>query len=219
MKNILYTGWLVLLLLGLAACESGGKFRVINHTSFPLYVTLSGETEVVIPGGAEHIFAVDTATEHIFNPDVTKEVPLRLVGETYYIYDDYEEIYTDSTTVTIRAGETLDAHINPNCASFKVVNASSKALQSVALYRHNYVAAQLVNLMENLLPGEARFLRLDYATANNNFYYYAYVQADSSTAYTYGGPATVLEKDEQFLVTVTDPEEPKFIGGRRKHED
>lgn len=219
MKNILYTGCLVLLLLGLAACESGGKFRVINHTSFPLYVTLSGETEVMIPGGAEHTFAVDTETEHIFNPDVKKEVPLRLVGETYHIYDDYEEIYTDSTTVTIHAGETLDAHINPNRASFKVLNASSKPVQSVALYRHNFVAAQLINLMENLLPGESRFLRVDYATANNNFYYYAYVQADSSTAYTFGGPATVLEKDEQFLVTVTDPEDYRNIGGRLRHEN
>ncbi len=205
MKYIVLSLLLAALLL-LAACESGGKFRVVNQTSFPLYVTLGDGPETVIPGAAEHTFSVDTPSQHIFKPGVEQEVPVRILGETYHMYDDYEEIYTDSTSVTIKVGETLNAFITPNRASFKAVNASSQVATRISLYKHNFVAPQLVAEMLDLAPGEMRFLRVDYATANNNFYYYVVVKLQDETELTFGGPTTVLDKDQQLLVTLTDPE-------------
>ncbi len=206
MKRIYLCLAALLILLLMAACESGGKFRVVNQTSHPLYVNVENGPEVTVPGGAEHTFSIATQKQHIFNPDVEKEVPVRLVGETYQIYDEDAEAFTDTTTVTIKAGETLSAYINPNRASFKVVNNSSRAATRIELYKHNFVAAYLIADLGNLAPGQSKFLRVDYATAHNNFYYYAVVTMDDETELTFGNPTTVLDKDEQFLVTLTDPE-------------
>lgn len=208
MKKLIYCLALGALLLLLAACESGGKFRVVNQTYYPLYVTLEGESEVTIPGNSEQTFDVDTATEHIFNPDVEEEIKLRMVGETYQIWDDVEEAYTDSTTVTIKAGETLSAYITANCASFKVVNNSSLGVQKIELYKHNFIAAQYMGDLGALAPGQSRFLRVGYVTPNNYFYYYAILTMadEDDTEYTFGGETTVLNNDEQFLITLTDPD-------------
>ena len=116
----------LLALLFLAACESGGNFRVINRTSYPVYVTLDDEAEFAIPAGTEHTFEVATANQHIFNPDVSVEVPVRLVGETFQIYDEGNEVFTDTTRVVIHAGKTTSVFVDPNRASFKVVNNSSQ---------------------------------------------------------------------------------------------
>ncbi len=209
MKKLIYCLALVALLLLLAACESGGDFRVVNRTHYPLYVTLEGESEVTIPGNSEWTFNVDTPRQHIFNPDAQEEVALRMVGETYQIWDDLEEAYTDSTAVTIKAGETLSAYINPNRASFKVVNNSSLGVQKIELYKHNFVAAQYMGDLGALAPGASRFLRVGYVTPGNDFYYYYAILTmadENETQYTFGGPDTILNNDEQFLITLTDPE-------------
>lgn len=200
-------GLLAVTLLLLTACDSGGKFRVVNQTSYPLYVVVGDADEVTIPGGGERIFEVETESQHFFNPDVEKEVPVRLVGETYHIYDETEEAYTDSTTVYIKVGETLNAFINPNRASVKIVNNSSQATQHVFLYKHNFVAATYIADLGEVLPGESKFLRVDYATPNVNFYYYASVEMQDETNYVFGDESNILLKDQQFLMTLTDPEE------------
>ncbi|MBW6514762.1 MAG: hypothetical protein K0B87_08410 [Candidatus Syntrophosphaera sp.] len=207
MRKVIITLTVLAVLLLLAACESGGKFRVVNRTSFPLYATIGAQDEVTIPGGEEHTWEISTDKQHIFNPGVEKVVPVSIIGETYHTYDEGEESYTDSTTVTIKVGQTLSAYISPNRASFKVVNNSSQGVQRVLLYKHNFVAASFVEDLGSLTPGEMKFLRVDYATANNNFYYYATVEMADNTVLTYGGDTTILEKDQQFLITLTDPEE------------
>lgn len=200
--------WLLLpaLMLLLAACDSGGKFRVVNQSNHPLYVQVGTEDEVTIPGGAEHTFDVSTETEHFFNPDVEKEVPVHMIGETYQIYDEEEETFTDSTTVTVKVGETTSAYITPNRAGFKIINTSAHGIESVFLYKHNFVAASLIAALGPLAPGESRFLPVDYATASNNFYYYATVEMDDSSILTFGDQTNVLLKDQQFLITLTNPE-------------
>lgn len=200
----------LLLLLGalllLTACDSGGKFRVVNNTSYPLYVQIDDEDEITIPADSEHIFEIDTATQHIFNPDVEKEVPVRMIGETYQIWDEDEEAFTDSTNVTVKVGETLSAYINPNRASFKVVNNSSNSVQGVILYKHNFVGGQFIADLGPLQPGEVKFLPVDYATANNNFYYYATVELNDSSILTFGDQTNIIQIDQQFLITLSDPD-------------
>ncbi len=196
----------LLALLFLTACESGGNFRVINQTSYPVYVTLGEEEELAIPAGTEHIFAVATGSQHILNPDVRVEVPVRLIGETYRIYDEGNETYTDTTRVEIRAGETTTAYINPNRASFKVVNNSSQTITQANLYKHNFVGVVASHELGPVAPGKFSYLPVEYATSSNNFYYYATVELEDGTVYNYGDPTNILEVDQQFLITLNDPE-------------
>jgi hypothetical protein len=193
-------------MLLLAACDSGGYFRVVNQTSFPVYVTLGDEAEQTIPANSEHTFEVATETEHFFNPDVEQEVPVRLLGETYQIYDEENECFTDTTTIVVKVGETTNAYINPNRASFKVVNDSSQPITSITLYKHNFVNVVASMPLGSLNPGESTFRRIDYATPSNNFYYFATLEMGDGSSLTYGNQDTVLLVDEQFLVTVTDPD-------------
>lgn len=207
MKKILYPISAALLMILLGACESGGKFRVVNRCTHNLYVQVGNQPPVTIPGDSEHSFEISTDTQHIFNPDASREVPVTLVGETYQIFDDVAEAWTDSTTVVIEVGKTLSAYIDPNRASVKIVNQSSDTVSSATVYKHNFIAPSNIGVMEDIGPSQERFLRVDYATPNNNFYYYVQVQLENGTIYTYGGEETILQKDQQLLITLTDPEE------------
>jgi len=196
----------LLALLFLAACESGGNFRVINRTSYPVYVTLDDEAEFAIPAGTEHTFEVATANQHIFNPDVSVEVPVRLVGETFQIYDEGNEVFTDTTRVVIHAGKTTSVFVDPNRASFKVVNNSSQYIIQAKLFKHNFVGVVASNDTGPIAPGRFVYLPVEYATSSNNFYYYATVQMEDGATYNYGNETNILAVDQQFLITLTDPE-------------
>ncbi len=196
----------VLVLMLLTACESGGNFRVVNQTSYPIYVTLGDEAELAIPAGAEHVFAVATASQHLFNPDVSVEVPVRLVGETYQIYDEENEAFTDTTRVEIHAGETTSAFINPNRASFKVVNGSSQRVMRADLYKHNFVGVIATYSLGEVAAGQFGYLPVEYATSSNNFYYTATLELEDGTTYSYGDDTNILAVDQQFLITLADPE-------------
>lgn len=192
-------------LLFLAACESGGNFRVVNQTSYPIYIAVGEDEELAIPGGGEHTFAVETEKQSLFNPNVTVDVPVRLTGETYQIYDAENEVFVDTTTVRIKVGETTNAFINPNRGSFKVVNNSSHTVVRAELYKHNFVGVVASYELGSIAPGGFDFLPVGYATNSNNFYYYATVQMDNGNIYNYGGPTNIVELDSQFLITLIDP--------------
>ena len=66
----------VMALLLITGCDSGGAFRVINQTSYPLYVKVDELDEVTIPGNSNYTFEIETKKESIFNPDVEKKVPV-----------------------------------------------------------------------------------------------------------------------------------------------
>lgn len=205
-----YTVILALLaLLLLTACEKGGKFRVVNRTSHNLYTTVGDQAPITIPGGAEYTFSIDTPSQHFFTTNIEKEVPVRLVGETYHIYDDVEEMYVDTTTVVIKPGKTLSAYISPNRASIKIENNSSVVMNSAMLYKHNFINASVVGSIPALDPAAMTFRRVDYATANNNFYYYVSIEMADGRILQYGGEETVLQKGEQLLITLEDPPPPQ----------
>lgn len=195
----------VLALLFLAACESGGNFRVVNQTTHPVYVTLGDGDEIVIPGGAEHSFDVATANQHILNPDVSVEVPVRLLGETYQLLDE-DNNPTDTTRVVIHAGETTNAFIDPNRAGFKVVNNSSQGVAQATLFKHNFIGVVGTYELGPIAPGRFSFLPVEYASGSNNFYYKATIRMEDDTSYEYGGPTNILDVDRQFLITLNDPE-------------
>ncbi len=195
----------VLAVLFLTACETGGKFRVVNQTSYPVYVTLDNEEEFVIPGGTEHSFDVATENQHILNPNVSVEVPVRLLGETYQMLDE-DNNPTDTTRVVIHAGQTTSAFINPNRAGVKVVNNSSQGIAQATLFKHNFIAVVKDYELGPVAPGKFVFLPVEYATSTNNFYYKATIRMEDDTSYEYGGPTNILDVDQQFLITINDPE-------------
>lgn len=205
MKPVLLPLLLVIIFMA-GGCKDGASIRVVNRSDHNLYVQVENGSEVVIPGQGEHNWDIDTDTESFLSGHVEKDVTVRIVGETYHIFDEWEEVYTDSAQMVLRAGETRNVYINPNRASIKIVNQSSQAMNGAVLYRHNFVNASTVAVLGELQPGELIFKRVDYATPTTQFYYYAIVQMADGTVYEFGGPDSVLDKDQQLLITLEDPE-------------
>lgn len=209
--------YLILLLLAalvfLAGCESGGKFRVINRSSYPVYVKVDNSKEVAIDGGAEHTFSIATAKQHIFNPGVEKEVTVWAKGETFQLEEEEEGnlLPVDSTIVVIHAGETLPAYFDPNRACFKVVNNSSKAVQHAILYKRKNGGNTFVTDLGWIASGESKYRAVAYATSSNNFSYFAEITPENGDPQTWGDDTTILDKDEQFLITLTDPQPGKGL--------
>ncbi len=196
----------VMALLLITGCDSGGAFRVINQTSYPLYVKVDEQDEVTIPGNSNYTFEIETKKESIFNPDVEKKVPVWMIGETYQIYDDYTQSYTDSTTVTIKVNKTINAYIQPNRASIKVVNNSDLWIAKIDIYKHNFIGVVNHYTIDPIAPHSFNFKNVDYITPNNNFYYLVLIELEDGTRYQYGGENAILQKDQQFLVTVENPQ-------------
>ncbi|MDP2172163.1 MAG: hypothetical protein Q8M98_06920 [Candidatus Cloacimonadaceae bacterium] len=206
MSKFFYYTALLLAVIVLSACESGGKFRVVNQTSYPVYVRVGDFPEVTIPSDSEHLFDLETGNQSFFTGTVEETVPVRIIGETYSLEDGIEGVWTDSTWVKIAVGKTTNAYLAPNRACIKIVNASTQNIVSALIYRHNFISASHIATLQNIAPGEFQFLRVNYATANSNFYYYVSLQLADGNTYQYGGESTILLKDQQFLITLTDPQ-------------
>jgi len=192
----------------LAGCDSGGKLRIINRTQHPLYATVEIDGEampVVLQGGEEYSFEVPTDTQSPFTGTVEAEVPVRLQGETFQIYDEDAQAYTDSTTVYVPAGKTLSVFADPNRAGIKIVNESSQAMSSAYIIRNNFVTDTTIALLGELAPGDSIFRCVDYATPNNNFYYKVSVQMADDSFLVYGNEDTVLLKDTVLRAVLADP--------------
>lgn len=202
---------LALFLIILSSCESGAKFRVVNRSTHPLYITLEGKAQVVIPGSEpdakaynEHTFDIDTDTQSFFTGTVKESKKVIMVGETYHIFDDVNDVYTDTTTVTFKAGETLSAFINPNRASIKIINNCSQKVSVADVYRHNYVSNMRIGSMTDIESGTNRFLRVEYVSPGTSFYYYVEVIMENGNQYMFNDQR-VLQKDEQLLLVLEDP--------------
>ena len=57
--------------------------------------------------------------------------------------------------------------------------------------------------MEDLAPGESRFLRVPFGLT---FYYRVGIQDEDGGSFLYGDVNTILNKDQQYHVVHTDPE-------------
>ena len=57
----------------------------------------------------------------------------------------------------------------------------------------------------SIAPGESRYRRVTYTTANNNSYYTAKITFEDGTEFVYGDSSNVLKVDEMFLITLNPP--------------
>ncbi|MDD4309611.1 MAG: hypothetical protein PHO32_04465 [Candidatus Cloacimonetes bacterium] len=192
---------LVVLLMLLSACEKGGEFRVYNTCSYPAYASVNRGELVTIPASGNHLFKIDTDRQTIFTGDVKRTVPVTLYGETYSLFDDYENIYTDSTTIEVSAGRTLEAYLTPNKACVKVTNNSSYVIPEAEIWQLVNLNNVKVGTFSDIQPGTSRFLRVAYSVPNAQVYYKVII-----TGIEYQYVSGFLQKDEQFLVMVEDQE-------------
>jgi hypothetical protein len=195
----------------LTSCESGGDLQFINRTSHNVYVTLEGRDEVVIPGSDienevynTHTYEIDTDTQSFLTGVVKERIEALILGETFRMYNPDTQAFTDSTILTIKAGQNLKAFIDPNRASIKIVNNSSKDVFMAEVYKHNFTSDLKIGQMDNILKNTERFIRVDYATPSNSFYYYVVVTMEDGEQFTWGNAQNILTLDEQFLITIED---------------
>lgn len=205
MKKRLFIHLLLILavLITLTGCESGAKIRVINRTSYPVHATVEKQQPIIIPGNSEHTFGIDTDTQTFFSGEVREQLWLKLIGETFAIYDHENEVYVDSTQVTVKAGKTLNAFIDANRASIKVVNDSDLNIIRAEVYKNFGTYDQISGIMQNIHPGEERFMRVNYATPTTQFSYRVVVVDENNVPHFYGNNQTVLAVGQQFLVIFT----------------
>jgi len=202
-RNLIYLLLMPAILIVLSACESDAKIRLINRSSYPIHSTLENQSTVVIPADGEHTYEVDTDTQTFFGGEVEERLWLTLIGETYSVFDHYEEEYVDSTEITVKAGETLNAYLDANRASIKVVNNSDMVIQQVYVYQVFVTHSQIVGIMPEIVPGTERFLRVIYSTPTSQFSYRVIIRDENNISHNFGDNQTVLEVDQQFLINFT----------------
>lgn len=208
MRTIWSFTLLAVVLLLLSACESGGKFVVFNNSSYPVYTSVDSEPQETIPAGGMHSFEIETKTQNLFTGEVKRTIPVFIQGETYSLEDAYHDnLWTDNTTITIHAGEELQAYLNPNRACIKVTNNSSQKIMEARIIKSHGLTEEVdYAAILNILPGESKFQRVDYYTTNDQFYYRIELETEDGSTYTYGDASTtMLLKDEQYPIVFTDP--------------
>lgn len=197
---------LFIALILLSACKSGAEFRVINRTSFPAYVALDDGEIHEIDGQKEHIFKVDTDTQNFFTGEVSRKVKVYAAGQTYALIDDISRPQQDTTTVTLKAGKTLNAYLHPNRACVQIKNLSDSRIYKaeIWLYRHYSVEQQLVCTIYDIFSGEEEWVRvrpMSTESGVDSFYYtVAIYPTENSSPIYFGDSENILRKDERFVV-------------------
>ncbi len=205
MKKLAYIAVIGAALFLLAACESGGDFNIVNRCSYPVYTKVDQSPMVTIPAGESHVFQIDTDTQNFLTGEVKRRVPVYIVGETFSLQDTEENVFTDSTRVTIRAGKTTNAYLSPNRASIKIVNNLDETISEVEIWEIKYNSQRLIITLSEIFAGESVWRRVAPATPQSNFSYRAMVWLEGAeNPLEFGDNQTVLGVDEQWLLTL-DP--------------
>lgn len=202
---------LPMVLLLVSACESGAKFRMINRTSYAAYASVDNSAQVIIPGGEEHVFEVDTDTQSFLTGAVKRSVKVRVFGETYSLIDNIDIPQQDSTEVELQAGKTLNAFLNPNRANIKIINESDTHIQKAEIWRHkiNPFSESRTAILFDIAPGSDAWLRVKPATLSGPYidaFYYTvavYLEDDAENPIVFGDEENILEVDTQFVVTIS----------------
>jgi hypothetical protein len=207
-SNLILLPVLAALLLFAFGCEKGGHIKIYNQTSYPVYAGALG-SNYTIGSDSTLTIKVDTGTSSIFNPDVGKNVELALLGETYQIWDAFEEQFIGATDVWVEAGKTTKVYLNPNRACVKVINETDRYIKKIIVQRNTNFTTVTTNydLLNNLLgPDESWFKPQPPADTANLYYYIVQVVFENDDTLTYGDEQNILHKDEQFLIHVTEEE-------------
>jgi hypothetical protein len=195
-----------LALLILTGCDKDGDLKIINRTDYNVYAGVSGSL-YTIPADSTLKLHITTGRQTPFDSNVGKYVEVFLEGETYQIWDAYEETYIPSTEVWINAGKTTNIYLDPNRASVKVVNQSGQYIKRILVQRNTTynTTTQTYEFPDLLPPGGVWHKQQNPATPQAMYYYLVQVVFENDTILTYGDTGNILYKGDQFLVTVLPP--------------
>lgn len=204
MKNLIYFILLGSLLLLLGACESGGKFNMVNETSFPIYASVEDGATVTIPAQEHRVFEIDTDSQSFLTGEVKRKIPVHVKGETFSLFDKYENKFVDSTFVTIKAGKTTNVFMKPNRASIKIINERPETIYLVEISLISPTTDYIVATLDIDIPSEEIFCyRVKPATLQDNFTYKATVYLEGLENPQNFYASGVLGNDEQWVLHVS----------------
>lgn len=202
MKKLIYFILLGSVLFLLGACESDGKFNMVNQTSYPVYTSVDGGAIVTIPAQGNRVFEVETGSQSFLTGEVSKRISVYVVGETFSLYDKDENKYVDDTIVTVRAGKTTNAYLAPNRASIKIVNNSAEDISLAEIRQIAPTTNLIVETLHNIPAGASHWERVKHASLQDSFTYRVVVYLEGGGSPLIFDAPTVLAKDEQWLIHV-----------------
>ncbi len=191
---------IIVFALILSGCESSGELRVRNRTNNIVYFTIDGSSYEV-PG--QESKTVDLYVDRdweIFETN-SKEYLLEIEGETFLIWDEYNDIYIKDTEVVIEDGKTLDVYAIATHACVKVVNNTDQPVISVTCdrYDNGLATSHDVELLDANIPaGEDWFYRLQPSYENHDLSYGFTITMDDGSFDN--AEATILEVDDCYLI-------------------
>ncbi|MFB3844605.1 MAG: hypothetical protein ACE14O_02495 [Candidatus Cloacimonadaceae bacterium] len=204
--------WLLVILaaflLLLFGCEKGGNIRIFNRTSHPVYVGALGSVYTV-DGDSTLTLDVDTPTSTPFTNDTGRWVELALQGETYEIWDDYEEEFVGKTDVWVETGKTTKVYLHPNRACIKIFNESHWYIKHIMIQRvtnFTFVTYEYDFLGNLIAPGQIWYKTMTPADSVNHYAYRGRVIFENDQYYDFGSDQNFLYTDDVMEVHIPPQE-------------
>ncbi|MFO7896910.1 MAG: hypothetical protein R6U84_08260 [Candidatus Cloacimonadales bacterium] len=202
MKKILLLSSLLLLFLG---CASEAEIKVINRTNHNIYFAANGPVQVLSAAESSNptqsIF-IDTGKKTIFsNPSTTVEFYLE--GDTFLMQmsDDYGNMTGDffnTTTLELQPDEVRKVYCDATHAGVKVQNNFEQTIQTLKYGANNLDSLQTA--FSDLAVGDYAFQQLRYYSPGDTIYYSFQLNFADGSVQNYGGPGTLLQKDQLFYI-------------------
>jgi hypothetical protein len=195
-------------LIGLVACEEGGSIKINNQTSHNVYTEIEG-VEYTISGSASKKVNVDTSKKIFLFSDGQTTTDIKLVGETYRIWDEYNDFPQDYTSITVTAGETYNIYCSPTTASVKIVNNSNKTVDKLS-YRSvkQFSVGEWFYITYDppLANDQFAYYHLNPQTQENRFFYNFKVEGQDQVLYSIGDEFEGVELfiDDQHLIIIEE---------------
>lgn len=202
---------ILLLIMGLllfVGCEEGARVKVINQTKHNVYAEIDGKAFTVSGNSSYEVDVETKEKKFLFADGITKKT-LKIEGETFRIWDDYEEVYNNQTSIKVTPGKTYNVYCTANSASVKVINNSAKKVTKLH-YRKNsqFATGTWFTIIYDppLEYEEFGYYHLTPQTEQNRFFYNFKVETESGEVTLIGDEFQGIEllKDEQFLIEIVN---------------
>lgn len=193
---------LAILLLLATGCEKDGKIKIYNRTSYPVQAGIY-EDSYTIAGNSDLTVDITTGRQTPFDSNVGTWVEIFLAGETYQIYDDYEQAYVPKTSVWVAAGKTTTVYLDPNRACVKVINQTTdKYIKKIIVQRNTFSNAWTNEYNVFMAPNDEWFIQVPPGSTQTPYYYIVQVVFENDSILSYGSETNILYADDRFLVLV-----------------
>ena len=206
MKGIIFILMVLVGFLLITGCEEGATIKIYNQTSHNLYAEIDFE-EYLIEGNENKNIDVDTE-EKVFLFDDGKTVKtIKLDGETYQLWDEYNEYLPGETSITVTPGKTYKIYCNPTSASVKLVNNSDYPINALRYRKNKEISPSewfTITYDPPLENGDSAYYHLTPQTEQNRIFYNFSVESEGQVIYSIGDEfqGVELQLDQQHLIEI-----------------